>query len=65
MLILKRYLRLRLNSLTWHLNKRSEKKVWVFPAHLVERATDVNGTVLDDLVHHLRDRLGEVGVRKL
>lgn len=34
-------------------------------AHLVERTPDVNGAVLDDLVHHLRDGLGEVRVGEL
>ena len=32
---------------------------------LVERASHVYGAVLDDLVHHLRDGLGEVRVREL
>lgn len=34
-------------------------------AHLVERTPDIDGTVLNDLVHHFGDGLGEVGVGKL
>ena len=34
-------------------------------AYLVERTSDVDGAVLDDLVHHLGDGLREVRVSKL
>lgn len=34
-------------------------------AHLIERTPDIDGAVLDDLVHHLGDGLGEVRVGKL
>lgn len=33
--------------------------------YLIERTSDVDGTVLDDFVHHLRDGLSEVRVGKL
>lgn len=38
---------------------------WGNVPHLVERTPDVNGAVLDDLIHHFRDGLGEVRVGKL
>lgn len=34
-------------------------------AHLIERTPNIDGAVLDDLVHHLGDGLGEVRVGKL
>lgn len=35
------------------------------PSYLVQWASDVDGAVLDDFVHHLRDRLREVRVGEL
>lgn len=55
---------LTLSAIVEHVSSRAICLVTV-SAHLVERTPDIDGTVLNDLVHHFGDGLGEVGVGKL
>lgn len=48
-----------------HNTARPDAPPSILSAHLVQRTPDVDGAVLDDFVHDLRDGLGEVGVGKL
>lgn len=51
-------------DLSQFFDKTNKKRVWM-KTDLIERTSDINRAILNDLVHNLRDGLGEVRVGKL